>query len=193
MFQVRIHGRTGQGVVTTAELLADAAVVEGRQAVAAPRVDAGRTGTPVAAYCRISTAPVRLREPVYCPDAVLVQDPSLRHQLDLFAGLAPGGFALVNSVRSWEDLGLDAFAGRLCRDRTIIVPASELSLVHTGRPLPGAAMLGGFAALTGQVSQYGVVAAMVRRFSLQVSTGEAEAARAGYRHVAARRRQLANV
>ncbi len=87
MFEVRIHGRGGQGVVTAAELLSVAAFDEGRHAQAFPTFGSERTGAPVVSFCRIDDRPIRIREPIAEPDALIVQDPTLLHQVDLFAGL----------------------------------------------------------------------------------------------------------
>src|SRR5512144_3172982 len=84
-FQVRIHGRGGQGAVTAAELLSVAAFDEGRHAQAFPSFGSERTGAPVVSFCRIDDLPIRLREPITDPDAVVVQDPTLLHQVNLFA------------------------------------------------------------------------------------------------------------
>src|SRR5690348_1607965 len=97
MFQVRIHGRGGQGVVTAAELLSVAAFSEGRHAQAFPTFGSERTGAPVVAFCRIDDREIRLREPISEPDALIVQDPTLLHQVDLFAGLDPTGYLLINT------------------------------------------------------------------------------------------------
>ena len=86
--QVRFHGRGGQGVVTAAELLATAAFSEGRHAQAFPSFGSERMGAPVMSFCRIDDKPIRTHEPVTEPDALIVQDPTLLHQADLFAGLA---------------------------------------------------------------------------------------------------------
>ncbi|MDQ1241574.1 MAG: pyruvate ferredoxin oxidoreductase gamma subunit, partial [Pseudomonadota bacterium] len=72
MFQIRIHGRGGQGVVTAAELLSVAAFREGRHAQAFPSFGSERTGAPVVAFCRIDTHPIRLREPILAPDALII-------------------------------------------------------------------------------------------------------------------------
>ena len=71
MFQVRIHGRGGQGVVTAAELLAQSAFAEKRFAQAFPSFGSERTGAPVVAFCRISDAQIRVREPIMAPDAII--------------------------------------------------------------------------------------------------------------------------
>src|SRR3954452_23364706 len=106
MFQVRIHGRGGQGVVTAAELLSVAAFAEGRFAQAFPSFGSERTGAPVVAFCRISEREIRVREPIVMPDALVVQDPTLLHHADVFAGLRPGGSVLVNTSRGAAALGL---------------------------------------------------------------------------------------
>ena len=72
MFQVRIHGRGGQGVVTAAELLAQAAFSAGRHAQAFPSFGSERTGAPVVAFCRIADEAIRVREPVMAPDALIL-------------------------------------------------------------------------------------------------------------------------
>src|SRR5579883_1651332 len=103
--QVRLHGRGGQGTVTAAELLAVAAFDDGRWAQAFPSFGSERTGAPVAAYCRISSTEIRTREPVMEPDALVVLDPTLLHQVDLFAGLATDAYVLMNTSRDIASLG----------------------------------------------------------------------------------------
>src|SRR5512133_1101190 len=107
MLEIRIHGRGGQGVVTAAEMLSVAAFGEGRHAQAFPTFGSERTGAPVVAFCRIDERAIRLREPITEPDAVIVQDPTLLHQVNLFAGLRPDGYLLVNTSHTLEQLGLD--------------------------------------------------------------------------------------
>lgn len=183
MFQVRIHGRGGQGVVTAAELLSIAAFAEGRNAQAFPTFGSERTGAPVTAFCRIDDVPIRVREPITEPDALIVQDPTLLHQVDLFSGLEPDGYLLINSVRSFDELGLGEFVERFRRERTRTVPATEIAREHLGRPLPNAALLGGFAALSGVVSLASVVAAIRERFPGAVGDANAAAAEAAYEFV----------
>src|SRR4249919_1391119 len=117
MFQVRIHGRGGQGVVSGAEMLSVAAFLEGRYAQAFPSFGSERMGAPVMAFCRIDDKEIRLREPVLEPDALIIQDATLLHQVDLFEGLPKSGFILLNSGRSVEELGLTSLAGGLRRLR----------------------------------------------------------------------------
>jgi pyruvate ferredoxin oxidoreductase gamma subunit len=96
MLQIRIHGRGGQGVVTAAELLSIAAFEQGRHAQAFPSFGSERTGAPVVAFCRIDDHEIRLREPVLNPDVLIVQDPTLLHQVDVFQGLPGNGYVLTD-------------------------------------------------------------------------------------------------
>ena len=182
MFQVRIHGRGGQGVVTAAELLSVAAFVEGREAQAFPSFGSERTGAPVVAFCRIDERPIRTREPVTDPDALIVQDPTLLHQVDLFQGLGPDGYLLLNTSGTLEELGLGELLARLRRERVVTVPATEIAREHLGKPLPNAALLGAFAALTGRLALDSITAAIAQRFA--GAMGEANAAAARQAHAA---------
>ena len=180
MFQVRIHGRGGQGVVTAAEMLSIAAFREGRHAQAFPSFGSERTGAPVVAFCRIDTKEIRTREPVMAPHAVVIQDATLLHQVDVFSGLPAGGYVLINTTRDLDLLGLAEFARGRDPRRIATVNATGIALEHVGRPLPNAALLGAFAALTGQVSIDSVVAAIRETFGGKVGEGNAKAARAAY-------------
>ena len=173
MFAVRFHGRGGQGVVTAAELLASAAFREGRYAQAFPSFGSERMGAPVTSFCRIGDRPIRTHEPITDPDALLIQDATLLHQADLFAGLKADGYILLNSARDFSKLGLAELTGRYRTGRLRTLPASNLAMKHLGRPLPGAPLLGGFAALTGVVSLDAVLAAIAERFAGQVAAGNA--------------------
>ena len=192
MFEVRIHGRGGQGVVTAAELLSVAAFSEGRHAQAFPSFGSERMGAPVVSFCRIDDRPIRVREPVVAPDALIVQDPTLLHQVDLFGGLRPHGYILINTARTFAELGLGEFVAELRDDRLLTVPAGELAREHTGRPVANAALLGGFAALTGQVSLYAVQRAIAERFPGRVGEGNIAAAAAAHAWVTDEMRELAD-
>jgi pyruvate ferredoxin oxidoreductase gamma subunit len=184
MFQVRVHGRGGQGVVTAAELLSIAAFSEGREAQAFPTFGSERTGAPVVAFCRIDDRPIRSREPIVAPDAVIVQDPTLLHQVDLFAGLDDNGYLIINTGRTLEELGLGEFAARFRPERLRAVPASELAREHLGKPVPNAALLGAFAALTDVVSLDAVSSAIREKFRGAVGDANVAAAAAAYDLVA---------
>ncbi len=183
MFQVRIHGRGGQGVVTAAELLAVAAFNEGRHAQAFPSFGSERTGAPVVSYCRIDDREIRTREPVMAPDAVIVQDVTLIHQVDLFGGLGPDGYVLINTSRRIAELGLDDLDERFRPERLATCPATELAIEHVGRAVPNAALLGAFAALADQVPLEAIGVALRDRFGGVVGEQNFAAATAAFEHV----------
>ena len=177
VFEVRIHGRGGQGVVTAAELLSVAAFAEGKDALAFPTFGSERTGAPVTAFCRISDRRIRSHEPIVEPDALIVQDTTLLHQVDLFGGAGPDAYVLINTGRGLDELGLGDFAASRFRpERVVTVAATELAREHLGRPLPNAALLGGFAALTGAVSVESVTNAIRGRFRGRTAEGNVAAA-----------------
>jgi pyruvate ferredoxin oxidoreductase gamma subunit len=184
MFQVRIHGRGGQGVVSGAEMLSVAAFLEGRYAQAFPSFGSERMGAPVMAFCRIDDREIRLREPVITPDALIIQDPTLLYQVELFKGLAPEGYILINSTRGFAELGLSDFTRRFSPERLCTLPATELALKHVGRPVPNAALLGGFAAVTGQIKLSSVVAAIREKFPAAVAEKNVAAAMAAHQLIA---------
>jgi pyruvate ferredoxin oxidoreductase gamma subunit len=192
LFQVRFHGRGGQGVVTAAEMLSVAAFVEGRHAQAFPSFGSERAGAPVVAFCRISDTEIRTHSPIAAPDAVVVQDATLLHQVNLFAGLGSDGYLLINTTHSLEELGLGELAAGMRRDRLAIVPATQLALQHLGRPVPNAVLLGGLAALSGVVSLDAVVGAIKERFTGPLADGNAAAAAAAYRIVAEQQEEVAS-
>jgi pyruvate ferredoxin oxidoreductase gamma subunit len=192
VFEVRIHGRGGQGVVTAAEMLALAAFDEGRCAQSFPSFGSERMGAPVVAFCRIDDREIRTREPIMEPDALIVQDPTLMHQVFVFSGLKPDGYMLINSAKGFDQLGLGEFVKAFRHERLLTVPASELAREHTGRPLPNAALLGGFAALAGVLSLLAVERAIRERFATAeaVAEGNVAAARAAHEWVAMELQEL---
>lgn len=181
MVEIRIHGRGGQGVVTAADLLAMAAFKEGHYAQAFPSFGSERTGAPVVSYCRISDDPIRSREPVLDPDIVIVQDPTLLPVMDVFSGLKPGGYLVINTGKDIAELG------ELPDAEVLAVPASEIARKNVGRPLPNAALLGALAALTGQWELENVEEAIRHRWQGRVGIGNAAAAAEAYAMVKAQK------
>ena len=161
-------------------MLSVAAFLEGRHAQAFPSFGSERTGAPVMAFCRIDDKAIRLREPVLEPDALIVQDCTLLHQVDLFAGLKPGGFVLLNSNKSYTDLGLAELAQAPKNYHFVTLPASELAMKHVGRPVPNAALLAGFAAATGVLKIESVVAAIRDKFPAKIAETNVAAALAAH-------------
>ncbi len=193
MFQVRIHGRGGQGVVTAAEMLSIAAFEGGKHAQAFPTFGSERTGAPVISFCRIDEKPIRIREPIAEPDALIIQDPTLIHQVDLFTGLAEDGYVLLNSSRGFDELGLTEVTARLRPERAMTIPATEIAREEIGRPLPNAVLLGGFAALSGVVSLDSVTKAIAEKFGGPIAEKNSRAARSAYELVTGALKEPANV
>lgn len=187
MFQVRIHGRGGQGVVTAAEMLSIAAFDEGRHAQAFPSFGSERTGAPVVAFCRIADREIRLREPIVEPDAVIVQDPTLLHQIDVLSGLKPNGYILINTNKTFEELGLGEVVRNRDSARLCTLPATEIALRHVGRPVPNVPLLAGFAALSGLIRIDSVIKAINDKFSGKVAAGNVAAATEAYNMVESRK------
>jgi pyruvate ferredoxin oxidoreductase gamma subunit len=183
VFEIRIHGRGGQGVVTAAELLSVAAFYEGRHAQAFPSFGSERTGAPVVSFCRLDDRPIRVHDPIVTPDAVVIIDPTLIHQVDVFAGLGQDGYLLINTARSLDELGLGELLGRFRRERLQAVPATQFARELLGRPLPNAAVLGAFAAQSDAVSLGSVTRAIGERFGGTVGEGNIAAAERAFAFV----------
>jgi len=180
MFQIRIHGRGGQGVVTATEMLSVAAFEEGKHAQAFPSFGSERTGAPVVSFCRIDDKEIRLREPIMEPDALIIQDPTLLHQIDVFSGLKQDGYVLLNTSHSFEVLGLGELIRKMKPERLCTLPATELGLKNVGRPIPNVPLIAGFAALSGTIKLGSVVKAINEKFSGKVAEGNIAAATEAY-------------
>ena len=192
MLQIRIHGRGGQGVVTAAEMLSLAAFEQGRHAQAFPSFGSERTGAPVVAFCRIDDQEIRLREPIMAPDVLIVQDPTLLHQVDVFQGLKPNGYVLINTRRSYDELGLADNSQRFRHERLVTVPATDIALRLLGRPLPNAVLLGGFAALSGLITLEAVEHAIRHKFKGKVAEANVAGAHEAYAYVQNEIKELAH-
>jgi pyruvate ferredoxin oxidoreductase gamma subunit len=180
MIQIRIHGRGGQGVVSGAELLSVAAFHEGRHAQAFPSFGSERMGAPVMAFCRIDDKEIRLREPVLDPDALIIQDPTLLHQVDLFGGVANGALVIVNSARSVEELGLTSLTHGLRRYRFVTIPATDIARKHVGRAVPNVPLLAAFAARSGVIGMISLVRAIGEKFPAEIARRNVAAANEAY-------------
>ena len=190
MFQIRIHGRGGQGVVTATEVLSIAAFIEGRDAQAFPSFGSERMGAPVMAFCRIDQQPIRSREPVSNPDALLIQDPTLLGNAGLFAGISPVGFVLINTERPAKSLDLPALAN-LPAVQVATVPAGEIARRNIGKPVPNLALLGGLIAETGILRLESLKKAIGEKFPGKIGSANAAAAEEAYNVVLVARQAVA--
>ena len=114
---------------------------------------------------------------------MIIQDPTLLHQVDVFSGLRPDGYVIINTERAFGDLGLSDLFERHLRSRLLTVPAGEFARRTVGRPMPNAALLGAFAAATGLISLASVDHAITATFPGEVGDRNVEAARLAYDHV----------
>lgn len=178
MFQVRIHGRGGQGVVSAAEMLSIAAFEEDKHSQAVPSFGSERMGAPVVAYVRIDDKEIELREPVLDPDLLIVQDPTLFQAIDVFGGLKSNGYVLINSSKTIEELGISEAVEHLPDRHVCTVPATELALKHLKRPTPNTVLLGAFTAMSDEIDIESVSKAIMKKFPGKIGEMNVTAARA---------------
>jgi len=174
MKEVRVHGRGGQGGVTSAELVAIAAIEEGRYAQAFPSFGPERRGAPVAAFIRVSDKPIYSREKVYHPDIVVVLDAALPEIVDVQSGIKDDGITILNSSMS-EDEIRDAFG---LKGRLAIVDANRIAMEVLGLPITNTTMLGALLKATSIVGIEFLEAALERRFGRLAGKNEAAMKRA---------------
>jgi len=140
MYEIRFHGRGGQGAVTSAELLAHAAIQEGKFGQAFPSFGPERRGAPVMAYARVSEEAIRNRSAVYNPNGVIVLDASLLKLVDVSAGLAKGGTIVVATHQSPQELRKE----HKLPGRVATVDALTIAMQTIRRPITNTTMLGAF-------------------------------------------------
>lgn len=161
-FEVRWHGRGGQGVVTSSELLALAALKEGKFVYHAPEFGPERRGAPVRAFTRISPHPIELHSGIYEPDAVVVIDPSLQTEVQYITqGLKPGGLIVVNADEPLEVL---REAARRINATLWAVDAYSIAMEIFGRPFYNTPMLGAFVRASSIVRIESVLEVVSERF-----------------------------
>jgi len=139
LIEIRIHGRGGQGSVTSAELVAQAAIIENKYAQAFPSFGPERRGAPVQAFIRIDVSkPIRIRAGVTKPDIVVVLDPSLLDIVDITSGLKEGGILVMNTKDSFEEIE-KKFGSRY---KFAIIDATSIAREFLGRPIVNTTMIG---------------------------------------------------
>ena len=180
MFQIRIHGRGGQGVVSAAEMLSIAAFEEGKHSQAVPSFGSERMGAPVVAYVRINDDEIELREPVLEPNLLIIQDPTLFAAIDVFSGLKEDGYVLINSRKTPEELGIEEATKTLPDGHVATIPATELAMQHLKRPTPNTVLLGAFTGMSGIVKLESVCKAIQKKFPGKVGEMNVSAAQAAY-------------
>lgn len=146
--EIRWHGRGGQGVVTANEILAGAALKEGKYIKAFPEFGPERMGAPIRAFARISDEPIMVHSQVYYPDAVLIIDPTLVKSGAVVEGLKEKGVIIANFPEEKAKM-----AHALGRSENIYaVNASKIALEEIGKNMTNTAMLGALVKITKVVS-----------------------------------------
>ncbi len=159
--EVRWHGRGGQGAVTSAELIAKAAINEGKYAQAFPAFGAERRGAPVLAFDRVNDkSPIRVRADVTEPDIVVVLDSSLLNIVNVTAGLKKGGTLVINSSKPPDEA-----AAAYCKEwRVAVIDASRIARDTLGVPIVNTTMLGAVLKATGLLKMESLVEPLKERF-----------------------------
>ncbi|MEM3832608.1 MAG: 2-oxoacid:acceptor oxidoreductase family protein [Thermoprotei archaeon] len=157
--EVRFHGRGGQGAVTAAELLAKAAIKEGKYAQGFAAFGPERRGAPVLAFTRISDEPIEIRSQIYEPDIVVVLDPSLVSSKSVLQGLKAGGVLVLNTSRRINEIS-QIFSGY----KLAVVNATEIALKHIGSAITNTAMLGALVKATNIVKLESILDEVNARF-----------------------------
>jgi len=161
MREIRFHGRGGQGAVTSAELVALAAIEDGKFAQSMPSFGPERRGAPVQAYLRVSEDEIRVRAEVKYPDIVVVLDDGLIDILDVTSGLKDGGLVVVNTKMTEPELrGKMKYKGRLA-----MLDALTIALETLKVPITNTTMIGALLSASGLVSFELVAKQIERRFN----------------------------
>jgi pyruvate ferredoxin oxidoreductase gamma subunit len=165
MVELRIHGRGGQGAVTSAEILALAAINEGKYALAFPSFGPERRGAPVLAFVRTDNIPIKIRAEVQEPDVVVVFDPRLIDIINVTAGLKDDGIAIVNSKRTPQEI--KAKLGNKWQVAT--VDATSIARNVLGVPIVNTTMLGAIVKITNLVALDSLEEPLKHRFGDRAS------------------------
>ena len=159
--EIRWHGRGGQGAVTSAELVAQAAIGEGKYAQAFPAFGAERRGAPVVAFVRISSSePIRVRAEIAEPDVVVVLDPALLRTVDVTSGLKANGVLVVNTKKPPEQISEEfSITWSLAT-----VDATKIAKELLGVPIVNTSMIGALLKATSVVKLESLFEPLRQRF-----------------------------
>ena len=159
--EFRWHGRGGQGAWTASELLARAAIHEGKYIQSFPEFGPERMGAPVKAYTRISEEPIRLHCAVYNPNLSIVMDPTLLATVKVTEGLDENGILIINSPKNPKNMKEEL---KMKKGKLWTVSATDIALRILGRAITNTAMLGVVARATGIVKMESIEKAVRERF-----------------------------
>ena len=174
MKEVRFHGRGGQGVVTSANILAIAAFKEGKYCQAFPFFGTERRGAPVVSFARIDDKFIRTREQIYNPDYVVVLDPTLLNDVDVTEGLEENKIIIINTNKNVN----------LPTKATIkTVDATAIALEIIGQPFVNTPMIGALVGATDIVKLDSLAEAIKERFPEDIANKNIEAVKKTYEKI----------
>lgn len=183
MIEIRFHGRGGQGAVIGSEILADAAMKDGRYSQSFPTFGAERRGAPLMAFTRIDSRPIRLRCQVYEPDYVIVLDSSISKFEDLTRGLKPEGVVVINTPLAPSKVREQKI---VAKGKVFSIDASSIAMKFLGAPIINTVILGAFSAATGEVKLQSLFAAVEDRFPRALAERNIQAMNEAYEIVKSR-------
>ncbi|GAI86963.1 unnamed protein product [marine sediment metagenome] len=161
LVEIRWHGRGGQGAVTSAELVAQAAINEGKFAQAFPSFGPERRGAPVLSFVRInSKEPIRIRAEITEPDVVVVLDPSLLRIANVTSGLKEGGMLVINTRKSFQDIESEFQV----KQNLTTIDATKIAREELGIPIVNTSMVGALIRATGVVKLESLIEPLQHRF-----------------------------
>jgi pyruvate ferredoxin oxidoreductase gamma subunit len=179
MYEVIWHGRGGQGAVVAAQILAEAAYLQGFLGVtSAPTFGPERRGAPVNASTRIARDPIRIVSQIELADIAVVLDATLFGVIDVVGRLKPGGLLIVNTPLKPDDLKVNGSRDVACVDAVDI--ALKHRLIREGAPVINTAMLGAFSRASGLVSLDNIEKALKQKLSSDAAIQNFEAVSSAY-------------
>ncbi|MCJ7595790.1 MAG: 2-oxoacid:acceptor oxidoreductase family protein [Desulfobacterales bacterium] len=147
MYEIRFHGRGGQGAVLAAKILAKALVEEGKHVKAIPSFGFERRGAPVESYLRFDEKVIRQITNIYYPDCVICLDPTLPRAVNIFQNMREGGVWVQATKKDFDRVEIPSTVSKVG-----LCDAFGIAIRLFGRPITNSIMLGAFARTTGLVS-----------------------------------------
>ncbi len=184
IYEIRWHGRGGQGAKTAATLVAEVALAEGKYSQGFPEYGPERMGAPVRGFTRISERPVRIHSAVYYPDAVIVLDDTLLDTVDCAENLSEDGVVVVNTTKPADEI-----TAKLSNTGSgvFLLDASKIAVDEIGRDIPNTPMIGALVKAAGVISLEVVLKdtekKLGKKFGEKIVQGNLRAVRRGYDEV----------
>ncbi|MFQ6067909.1 MAG: 2-oxoacid:acceptor oxidoreductase family protein [Candidatus Bathyarchaeia archaeon] len=176
--EIRWHGRGGQGAWTASELLAKAAILEGKHVQSFPEFGPERMGAPLAAYTRISNESIKLHCSVYNPNVAVVLDPTLLKTVKVTDGLTEDGVLVVNTQESPVEVRKRL---NLASQKVWTVPATDIAIKTLNVPITNTAMIGAVTRATSLINLESIEKAIRNRFRQELADRNIVVIREAYR------------